>query len=229
MLICCQAHNETGIVPNLEELLGHISPHAIAMSDISQAFTRLEPLSSRVDVMTFSAQKMGGLAGAGGLILRGLAKSLIAPWSGGGQEGGFRPGTEASLLILAMGEAGLYSKREREAHQELKTLRDYLESELKASGKVKIIGEQQKRLANTSALCFFTHPDPDALRIACDMQALSVGFGAACSGLAPVGSFALERMGLSLHEQKTCVRFSLSTKTSIKDIKEVISRIFTLL
>jgi len=228
VLICCQAHNETGIVPDLEEILLEIGADTIVMSDVAQGLMRLDPVSSRVDVMTFSAQKMGGLAGAGGIVLRGLAKKLSAPWSGGGQEGGFRPGTEASLLIIAMGEAALYINRERKAHQALRALRDYLESELKSSGKAYIIGEDQVRLPNTTAVCFFAHPDPDALRIACDMQALSVGFGSACSGLAPVGSFALNSMGLSLHEQKTCVRFSLVQNTSFSDIKEAASRMLSL-
>ena len=229
VLICCQAHNETGIVPSLSNLFLELSPETLVMSDVSQALMRIDPVSSRVDVLTFSAQKMGGLAGAGGIVIRGLAKSLSPPWTGGGQEGGFRPGTEASLLILAMGEAALYINRERKAHQDLGVLRDYFESELKASGKVHIIGEHQVRLPNTSALCFFAHPDPDALRIACDMQALSVGFGAACSGLAPLGSFALSRMGLSLHEQKTCLRFSLSPHISLADIKQAISRMLALI
>jgi cysteine desulfurase len=224
VLICCQAHNETGIIPNLAQLLLEVSDQAIVMCDVAQGFARLSPVPSRIDAMTFSAQKMGALAGAGGLVLRGLAKSLSAPWAGGGQEGGFRPGTEASLLIIAMGEAALYSNRQRQANQETKVLRDMLESALIASGKAYIVGEHQERLPNTSALCFFGHPDPDALRIACDMQALSVGFGAACSGLAPVGSFALNRMGLSMHEQKRCVRFSLAPHLSLEDINSAISR-----
>lgn len=229
VFICTQAHNETGIMPKLDNILLKLNSNTIVMSDIAQGFMRLDPVSSRVDVMTFSAQKMGGLAGAGGIVLRGLAKNLSAPWSGGGQEGGFRPGTEASLLIIAMGEAALYINRERKAQQELRILRDYLETQLKASGKAYIIGEDQERLPNTSAICFFAHPDPDALRIACDMQALSVGFGAACSGLAPVGSFALNSMGLSMHEQKTCVRFSLVQNTSLSDIQQTVSRMLEII
>ncbi len=52
------------------------------------------------------------------------------------------------------------------------------------------------------------------------MAGLSVGFGAACSGAAPDGSFALKRLGLSLSEEKSTIRFSLPTDTSYDDLDE---------
>ena len=225
IFICCQAHNETGIIPSLDKFILKLAPHTLIMSDIAQAFGRIEPVSQRVDVLTFSAQKMGGLAGAGGAVFRGLAKNLSAPWVGGGQEGGFRPGTEALLLIIGLGEAAKYIKQQRQEHQELEILRNYFEEIILSWGKAKIIGHNQVRLPNTSACCFYAYPDPEALRISCDMAGLSVGFGAACSGLAPVGSFALNSMGLSLHEQKTCVRFSLPLGIKKDSIDEALKRL----
>lgn len=224
VIIATLAHNETGILPNLSRLLEEAHPKAIIMSDISQAFARIEVDYARIDSMSFSAQKMGGFAGVGGLLLRGNAKMLPAPWAGGGQEKGFRPGTESSPLIAAFGEAARAVKSERSAHQKLSVLRDYFESELKRLLPVTIVGEKFARLPNTSAVTFFKE-DPDALRIACDMAGLSVGFGAACSGLAPEGSFALKKLGATLLEEKTTVRFSFSTDTTKDDIDEVIHRL----
>lgn len=228
VLICCQAHNETGIVPPLNKLLEHLRPEAIVMSDIAQAFARLEALPDRVDVMTFSAQKMGALPGVGGAVFRGQAKSLSAPWEGGGQEGGFRPGTEAWLLIMALGEAAKYIARERALNQALAPKRDYFEEQILAHSTSTVIGKTGARLPNTSAVFFMGQRDPEALRIACDLAGLSVGFGSACSGLAPLGSFALKRMGLSVVDQKTCVRFSLPPQISQSELDEAIKRLLSL-
>lgn len=224
VIIATLAHNETGILPNLNELLAKIPPRTIMMSDISQAFARIEIDYPRIDVMSFSAQKMGGYSGIGGLKLSGNGKLLLPPWPGGGQERGFRPGTESAALIAAFGAAAKEVKAERKAHEKLGALRDYFEAKLKALLPIKILGEGLSRLPNTSAITFYEE-DPDALRIACDMAGLSVGFGAACSGLAPEGSFALKSLGLSLLEEKTTVRFSFSSDTKKEEVDEVITRL----
>lgn len=224
VLIACAAHNETGIVPNIARLISMVSPETIVMSDISQSLSRLEIPDPRIDVLTFSAQKMGGFAGVGGIVLRGRAKSLEAPWAGGGQERGFRPGTENSLLIFACGEAAREVPNLRLRHQEMRSLRDNFELMLKQKVDLKIIGKNTERLPNTSAICFINE-DADALRIACDMAGLSVGFGSACSGLAPEGSFALKRLGLTLSQEKSTVRFSFPPDIRPSDIDETIHRL----
>lgn len=221
-IVCCQAHNETGIIPDMS-FLDEIKANTIVMSDIAQGFSRLEKPDARIDVLSFSAQKMGGFSGAGCLVFRGKAKNLPPPWLGGGQERGMRPGTESFLLISAFGEAARLIDRERELNQKLKSVRDLFEAKLKQKFSVKIVGEEWLRLPNTTAVTFLGM-DPDALRIGCDMAGLSVGFGAACSGLAPEGSFALKRF-MSLQEEKTTVRFSLCTDTTIEDMEEVLKRL----
>lgn len=224
VIICCQAHNETGILPDLSSLMRFSNDHAIIMSDVSQGFSRLSALPQRVDVMTFSAQKMGGFAGCGGAVFRGLAKNLGSPWLGGGQEKGIRPGTECSLLILAMGEAAKNIDRVRALNQELAFVRDFLEAGISSISKVRVLGKETNRLPNTSAICFYEQ-DADALRIACDLAGLSVGFGSACSGLAPEGSFALRKLGLTSQEGRATIRFSLPIGFSLEHAKEVINRL----
>jgi cysteine desulfurase len=56
------------------------------------------------DLLALDAQKVGGIRGAGALIVPDRA--VIAPvMEGGGQESGLRPGTEPVALILAFAEA----------------------------------------------------------------------------------------------------------------------------
>lgn len=224
VIVVTIAHNETGILPDLGSVLAHARADTLVMSDISQGLARLDVPPSRIDVMTFSAQKMGGFAGVGGLVLRGVAKTLQPPWAGSGQERGFRPGTECSQLIFACGAAARVISHTRRAHYDLRSLRDHLEYSLKQRAPIMVIGESQPRLTNTSAICFL-HQDPDALRIGCDLAGLSVGFGAACAGLAPEGSFALKQLGLSLLQERSTVRFSLSPHNTKDEIDEVVTRL----
>ncbi len=223
VVICCQAHNETGIIPKLSLILEKIPAQTLVMSDCAQSLSRMGPPCSRIDVLSSSAQKMGGFAGTGALVLRGNAKNLPAPWAGGGQERGFRPGTESALLIAAFGAAAEGIEESRDKHEKLLNVRRYFEQQL-AKLNCRIIGDKIERLSNTSAVLFYGQ-DPDALRIAFDMAGLSVGFGAACSGLAPEGSFSLKRLGLSIDEEKCTVRFSLSVETTFADIDEVLRRL----
>jgi cysteine desulfurase len=224
VFVCCQAHNETGIVPKLNDYYQELNERCLVMSDISQSFARLGPIDPRADVLTFSGQKMGAFAGSGGLVLRGNAKELLPPWSGGGQERGFRPGTESLLLIASLGAAAAEIENERRLYAKLAPLRDAFEESVLASCKAQALIFGENRLANTSAICFLDC-DPETLRIACDLQGLSVGFGAACSGLAPEPSFALTRLGLKPHEAKSTVRFSFSSSTSEAEVLEASERV----
>lgn len=226
VIIATAAHNETGILIDMEALARNAPENTLLMSDVSQALARRSPLPDRVDVLTFSAQKIGGLAGAGGMVLRGLGKKLSPPWLGGGQERGFRPGTESALMIAAFGAALQHIERTRSEYEKQIALRDHFEQQLKQNVAVKVLGEACARLPNTSAVCFLDE-DPDALRIGCDLAGLSVGFGAACSGLAPEGSFALKRLGLSAKEERSTVRFSLCADTTSEEVDEAIERLLT--
>lgn len=218
------AHNETGILSDIEYVANQLRPDAVLMSDVAQSLARISHPHARIDVLTASAQKIGAYAGAGALVLRRAARGLKPPWIGGGQEKGFRPGTEPLLLIAGFGEAARHINELRDHYKKIATLRDAFEVELKQCFKVRIIGERLPRLPNTSAVTFL-EKNPDALRIQCDLAGLSVGFGSACSGLAPEGSFALNRMGLSIDEQKCTVRFSFSHEFSMGEMIETIERL----
>lgn len=224
VVIVAMAHNETGILPDIEFIAHHLRPDALFMSDVAQSLSRQAPPHQRIDIMSASAQKIGGYAGAGALMIRGQGRSLKPPWVGGGQEKGYRPGTEPLLLIAGFGEAASQIDDLREQYQRSKEIRDAFEATLKQHFDVAIIGEDLARLPNTSAVTFIGQ-NPDALRIQCDLAGLSVGFGSACSGLAPEGSFALNRMGLSIDEQKCTVRFSFAHDCSLLDLMETVERL----
>ncbi|RPH74558.1 aminotransferase class V-fold PLP-dependent enzyme, partial [bacterium] len=202
------AHNETGILTDWSSLLPLIKPDTILVTDASQSLARIGAPPARVDAIVASAHKLGGIAGVGVLLLRRNAKKLPAPWSGGGQEGGLRPGTESLALIAAFGAAAELIERSREQHRDLLELRDSIEKKFLAEvAHAQVLGAFVERLPNTSAITL-SNVDGEALRMAIDLEGICVGFGSACSGLAPEPSPALLALGLTANQARATIRLS---------------------
>lgn len=225
VVFCTAAHNETGVIPKWEAIVNLAPDSAILIADSAQSMPRMPPLPERVDAIVASAHKLGALPGVGAMVLRGNAKSLPGPWTGGGQESGLRPGTEAHQLIAAFASVASIVSTIRDANQQLGMLRDKLEQYvLKNIEGTEVIAADQVRLSNTSAIVF-NRCDGEALRIKLDSAGLCVGFGSACSALAPEPSPSLLAMGYTPEQAKATVRFSLPVGFRERDLQEVISRI----
>jgi len=225
VLMVSSSHNETGLITDLEALGAQLPPHSIFISDATQSATRCAPLPQRVDAIVVSGHKMGAFPGVGAVLLRNNARKLLPPWQGGGQESGLRPGTEALHLIAAFGAAAQIAPQMRQEHAKLASFRDELEQKL-SQGRpwVNIIGQHLPRLPNTTALSL-AGVNGDALRILIDAAQVCVGFGSACSALAPEPSPSLIALGLSPDQAKATVRLSLHPGLSPEDIQEAGTRL----
>ncbi len=216
-VLCTAAHNETGLLPDLDALARLLPDDAVFATDVSQALARLGPVPARADAFAASAHKVGGLSGCGALGVRGRAEALAPPWTGGGQEKGVRPGTEAKELIAAFGAACAVIGETRAAHAGLAPARDALEQEICAAfPTARVLGARGPRLPQTSAICF-AGADGEAMRMALDLGGLDVGFGSACSALAVEPSRSLMALGLSPQEARATVRLSLAPPFTLDD------------
>jgi cysteine desulfurase len=210
ILFVTAAHNETGLVPDLEALLARTPDTTIVCVDAAQAVARLGPLPARVDAVVCSGHKIGAPAGTGALLRRGRALALPPPWAGGAQEAGLRPGTEAVALISAFGAAASVIDDTRAKSSALADLRDRFEETLVSAARgIRVLAKGAHRLPQTSAFVC-SGVDGEALRIETDRRGLMVGFGAACSALAPEPSPALLALGLDENEARATVRVSLA-------------------
>jgi len=102
-------NNETGSVQPTEKIAKRVQkrcPNALFHVDAVQAYGKmpLKPKKWGVDLMTVSAHKIHGPKGVGALYIRD-GVHLIPLIYGGEQQKKRRPGTEASPLIAAFGEA----------------------------------------------------------------------------------------------------------------------------
>ena len=130
-----------------------------------------------------SAHKIGGLKGAGALIVARAGISLGAPlMRGGGQERGARAGTESVAAIAAFGAAAHACLAELDAEPaRLSQLRDRLTwPSVRWPPTRSIFAETAPRLPNT--VCFAV-PGVEAatLMIALDLAGVAVSSGSACS------------------------------------------------
>ena len=219
VVFCTAAHNETGIIVDLEEIASNLDDDTIFVVDAAQRFARSALSVARIDALVVSAHKMGGIAGVGAMLLRGRAQALPSPWAGGGQEAGRRPGTEPVALIAAMGAAARDIDTTRQANQALTPLRDALQARVLAMCNGRVVGAGAARLPQTTAIAL-RGIGGDALRMKMDRQGLAVGFGSACSALAPEPSPGLRALGLCDEEAKATLRLSLAPGVEV-DVDEV--------
>ncbi|TWX72202.1 cysteine desulfurase family protein [Colwellia sp. C1TZA3] len=102
-------NNELGTINPIAEI-GKVCFNAGVLfhSDAAQSFKKIDidVDDLNVDIMSFSAHKIGGPKGIGAIYIRDLRKKHLIPViHGAGQEDGLRGGTVAAPLIIGFGKA----------------------------------------------------------------------------------------------------------------------------
>ncbi len=218
------ANNETGVIQPIEEIaeIAH-KFGAICHTDTAQSVGKIkvnmEDLG--VDLLTLSAHKFGGVAGSGVLIFnKELAIEPII--IGGGQEKGFRGGTENIVAIAGLSAAlqnipDLLSKMD-----EVKELRDQLECELlNLVSDIRIFGKNSKRLPNTSFI-YMPGVKSDVQLMHFDLNYIAVSNGSACSSGKVEPSHVLLAMGATKEQTECSIRISIGPETKPQDIKKIV-------
>ncbi len=210
------ANNETGVIQPVSEIAKIVYEHGgFLHCDAVQAFGKI-PVdfnNLNVDMMTVSAHKIGGVQGAAALIMKkGL--ELGAEITGGGQEEGFRAGTENVAAIAGFGVAA-------ENIPIMKPdLRDYMEEELKKiSPDIVIFGENVDRLPNTICVAMGAGKmKSETQLINFDLEGIAVSAGSACSSGKVNTSHVLLAMGVDKEIAETAIRISLGHNTTKPEI-----------
>ncbi len=103
-------NNETGAVMPISQMakLTHkLCPEAVFHTDAVQGFLKL-PLNAKAlgaDLISISSHKVHGPKGVGALYISPRLRSFPPLLTGGGQEGGYRSGTEATPAIFGFAAA----------------------------------------------------------------------------------------------------------------------------
>jgi cysteine desulfurase len=222
------ANNETGVIQPIAEIARIAAAYGDLLHvDAVQAAGRIA-LDINVlgaDVLTLSAHKLGGPKGVGAVVFRNASLDILAkPIRGGGQERGWRGGTENVAGIVGFGVAAASALRDLASEQiRLSDLRDQLEAKVLAAcpGTV-IFGADAPRLPNTSALGV-AGTKAETLLILLDLAGISVSSGSACSSGKVKRSHVLEAMGIAPELSEAALRISLGWTTTAADIDRFVA------
>jgi cysteine desulfurase len=218
------ANNETGAIQPVAEAaaLVHAADGFLFCDAVQLAGrTGCDIAALGADALMLSAHKMGGLKGAGALIVARAGVGLGAPlMRGGGQERGGRAGTESVATIAAFGAAAHACLAEVNAEPaRLIGLRDRLTAAVRSvAADAVVFAETAPRLPNT--VCFAV-PGVEAatLMIALDLAGIAVSSGSACSSGKVALSHVLAAMGVRPELARGAIRLSLGWASGEMDVE----------
>ena len=222
-----RVNNETGAVYDVKSAFGIIkeaSPGAVLHSDCVQAYMKMK-LNVRdlgADMITLSAHKIFSAKGAGALYVSHdiiKAKKIVSLLSGGGQEEGYRSGTEAVPAIAGFGAAAALGERELAARVEAcRKLGEYAEETLSKIDGARV-NLPAKRLPNILSLTVFGIKSETLLNYFSG-NGICVSKSSACSTRSRDLSPALRAFGLSDEDIDSTVRISFSHLNTAEEIDE---------
>ena len=223
-------NNETGAVMPIQQMakLTHkLSPDAIFHTDAVQGFLKV-PFQAKMlgaDLISVSSHKVHGPKGAGALYISPRLKSFPPLLLGGGQEGGYRSGTEGTPAIFGFAAAcAAVSATFRQDIAQEKALLDGLADKLKGLDGVVINGVHEA--PHILSLSIPGVPTQNSINILQD-AGICVSAGSACAK--GHRSHVLTAMNLSPEVMDGSFRVSLSRDTTQAELDALVAGIQSIL
>ncbi len=208
-------NNETGVIQPIGSLAGKIHDEGgWLLCDCAQSAGKID-LPLVADMIAISACKFGGAPGVGALLVRDLTQ--LHP--SGGQEQGYRGGTENLPGVLAMAAA---LEESRDWMAEAARLRGLLDEAIRAGGG-EIVADNAERLP-TIASYRMPGQAARAQLIRFDMAGIAVSAGSACSSGTLKTSPVLKAMGWDDKAADEVVRVSFGRTTTETHVRRFIAQ-----
>ncbi|HEY5408684.1 MAG TPA: IscS subfamily cysteine desulfurase [Ginsengibacter sp.] len=223
------ANNEIGVIQPIKEISAIAKKNGILFfTDATQAAGKIpiDVNKDGVDLMALSAHKIYGPKGVGALYVRrkNPRVKIIAQIDGGGHERGMRSGTLNVPGIVGFGKACELCRIEmKKETEQIKKLRDRLESELLKLGDVYINGSLDNRLHNISNLSF-KYVESESLMLGFNKN-IAVSSGSACTSATLEPSYVLRALGVEDDLAKAAIRFGLGRFTTDEEIDYTIRQV----
>lgn len=240
MVSLMTVNNETGTIEPLIEAYRCVKEYATKTSqnilfhtDAVQAYGKLSMKDAPFDLISASGHKIHGPKGIGLLYMRnGL--NLPAYITGGGQENGYRSGTENVPSIAGFGLASTQSCNDlRTKMKSIARTNEYLRHGLFASLQdIKLNGPNEigYGLEDGGMRCpsvlniSFVETRGEVLLHTLEQDGIYVATGSACSSHKGGGSHVLKEMGLDHKQVEGAIRFSFDESNTISQMDYVIDR-----
>ncbi|MFN8454636.1 MAG: cysteine desulfurase family protein [Anaerolineae bacterium] len=219
------ANNEVGSIQPIAEIGALARERGITFhTDAVQAaaYETLNVEKLNVDLLAISGHKIYAPKGVGILYVR-KNTPLLATFTGGGHEGGRRPGTENVPYIVGIATAmeliQTYGQAEKDRQ---KTLRDRLISGVlqKIPGS-QLTGHPTRRLANHASFVF-EGGEASSILMHLDMAGVEAASGSACTSGMPEPSHVLTAIGVPHNLALSALRLTVGRQTTDEDIDTVL-------
>jgi cysteine desulfurase len=223
------ANPEIGTVQPLKEI-GRITRaagvplHVDGVGALGRVPLNVEAMS--IDLLTVSGNDIYAPPGTGALWVRpGLR--IHPQLLGGGQEGGYRSGTENLPGAVGLGVAaelmrveGLHQEAER-----LTVLRDRLmKGLLETIPDCRLTGSPRARLPHHASLVL-RGVKADGVLLDLDMEGVAASSGSACASLTQTTSHVLRAIGCTAEEAEGSLCFTLGRWSTAADVDAVLDRL----
>lgn len=231
MVSIMAANNETGVIQPYKEIGQLCSKYQVPyFSDTTQLIGKdsFSFKDSMMDFAVMSGHKIGAITGSG-LILAKDTTQIHPLIIGGGQEKGYRGGTQNYIGNETLAVALDYFAKNQNKLEQLKQKRIEFEAQLKSTfPKIVILGEDAPRLASTT---YISYPGihGQAVQIELEAQDIYVSTSSACSDNQPVTSAVLKSMGVDDQVGRGVIRISLgpcSDLNAYDQIRDALIKIY---
>lgn len=232
-------NNEVGAVQDIASIAKQIKskkPDIIFHVDAIQGFGKYKiyPKRENIDMMSVSGHKIHGPKGSGFLYIKDKLK--IKPIiHGGGQQKGFRSGTENVPAIAGLAQAvkEIYENHEEKVARLYELKKHFIEEvSLIEDTKVNAIFEEEselsleervKKTAPHVVSVSFAGVRSEVLLHSLEDQGVYVSAGSACASNHPSLSGTLQAIGIEKALLDSTIRFSFSVNTTMEEIDYALS------
>ncbi|GGJ19507.1 cysteine desulfurase family protein [Paenibacillus hunanensis] len=220
-------NNETGAVQPIMEVARWIKkyhPRTIVHVDGVQGFGRLAPFplgEGSIDLYSLSAHKLRGPRGVGLLYVK-QGTELLPLLAGGGQENGYRSGTENVAAIAGMTKAlRLSAEKQTTQEQHLRLLSAELRQQIRTIPGL-LLTEVREVAPH---IVHFTYPGMKAEVVlhSLEQQGMLVSTQSACASRRAKPSRVLRSMGMDAEAAMSGIRISLGDEHTAEDITQLVA------
>lgn len=226
-------NNEVGAIQPVDEageIIKSVNPRTLFHVDAVQGFgkLRLLPKKWKIDMVSVSGHKIHGPKGTGFLYIDEKVKIKPIIY-GGGQQNGYRSGTENIPGVAGLGKASeLIYKDLVEDTNHLYELKKRLVDGLLKIDRVKINGPQDETGAPHIVSASIAGIRSEVMLHSLEDKGVYVSAGSACASHKHTVSDTLNAMKLSTDLMDSTIRFSLSVFTTQEEIDYTLKCIYEL-
>lgn len=215
------ANSEIGTIQDIEQIIKITHLHnGIVYLDCTGSIPTI-PIDVKkldVDMLGFSAHKLGGLKGCG--VLYKKQNIELEPLIYGMQEGGLCAGTENVLGITSLSKAVEEYDYDSTSSTNRDYVYDYIMKNIPDSYLVGTSIESGNRLPHNLFMCF-KGVEGESFLIILDMNGIQVSTGSACTSGDLTPSTTLSAIGMDEHDIHSCIRMTFSGGETIEELNYV--------